>query len=244
MSSIRLYVSKPLPPSGEIIIADGAFHHLCRVLRAKPGQTVTLFNGDGFDYVGTLTTVSKREASIRIDRKTKNLASPTLSVTLLQAISKGDRMDWAIQKSVELGVSHIMPVLTERSVVRLTAERWEKKVNHWQQVAISACEQSGRADVPVVAPVQTLSQAWQALPTELLRLVASPDGQQKLRDLGETQVAPGIAILVGPEGGLSETELNALTPQPIKISMGPRILRTETAPLAFLAGLHALYGDS
>ncbi|RMH43915.1 MAG: 16S rRNA (uracil(1498)-N(3))-methyltransferase [Gammaproteobacteria bacterium] len=244
MSSIRLYVSKPLPPSGEIIIADGAFHHLCRVLRAKPGQTVTLFNGDGFDYVGTLTAVSKREACIRIDHHTKNVASPTLSITLLQAVSKGERMDWAVQKSVELGVSRIVPVLTERSVVRLTAERWEKKVNHWQQVAISACEQSGRSDIPIIAPVQTLSQAWQALPTESLRLVASPDGQRKLRDLNDTQVVQGVVILVGPEGGLTDTELNALTPQPIKISMGPRILRTETAPLAFLAGLHALYGDS
>ncbi len=236
----RIYHPEPLVAHSQIALDDNAARHVARVLRLGPGAELTLFDGNGGEYSATIHELNKRQVIVSLcDRRMIDLESP-LRITLAQGISKGDRMDYTIQKAVELGVSRIVPLSTERSVVNLKGERLEKKLTHWQGVIISACEQCGRNTLPELLPQQTLNQ-W---------LANKPAGQGLLLDhraensLGSLQISGELTLLIGPEGGLSEQERQyAIDSGYQGIRLGPRVLRTETAALTALAGLQSRWGD-
>jgi 16S rRNA (uracil1498-N3)-methyltransferase len=237
----RIFVATVLTASAELDLPDEAARHVAQVLRMRAGEALTLFDGSGGEYAAVIVDAGRRDVRVRIDQHHAVDRESRLDVTLAQCVSKGDRMDYTIQKAVELGVSRIVPLLSERSVVKLDAERWDKKLEHWRGVAVSACEQSGRTRVPEIVAVQKLD-AWLAAPAEgRLRLVLAPTESVSLRTL---DAAATIALLIGPEGGLSDAEIAAARRAGcIGIGLGPRVLRTETAGVATLAALQVLWGD-
>lgn len=236
----RLYVNCPLALDQETELPEEAAHHFIKVLRARVGDEVCLFNGQGGEYHGTLTRADKRNAGVTLTRFVDHDRASGLKVHVGQVLSKGDRFDYAIQKATELGVTDITPLLSERCEVRLGEERLDKKLAHWQRIAISACEQSGLNRVPVIHPPQQLDSWTQSVEADV-RFVLAP-AVSGLPDTG--QKPQSVAVLIGPEGGLSEREIslsqgNGFAPW----CLGPRVLRTETAPVAVLAVVQWLWGD-
>ncbi len=243
MSNTRFYSAEKLSIGATIPLSISAATHATRALRMNVGDKIKLFNGDGFDYDCELISIKKNTviSSVKSSQKIE-LESP-LSITLLQGISSGDRMDYTIQKAVELGVKAIQPISTERSVVKLNQERAQKRLEHWQNIVISACEQSGRAFVPqVFAPVSLANWLAENPQTNATRILLNPVGALKIATL--TKPAGEIQLLIGAEGGLSQNEINAATSQGFQsIILGPRILRTETAALTAIASMQILWGD-
>ena len=237
----RLYFPADMPAHGELVVPVASAHHLIHVLRARPGDAVVLFDGRGHEYDARIERIDKAGVTLRVgDARAVARESP-LHVTLAQGISSGERMDYTVQKAVELGVAAIQPLATERSVVRLDSARAAKRVAHWQAVVASACEQCGRNHVPHVAPVMALG-AWLAAAPAGVRLTLSPDASKTLRDL--TRPDAPVTLLVGPEGGLSARErVDAAAAGFAATRLGPRVLRTETAALAALAAMQTLWGD-
>lgn len=243
MSESRVFVDMSLAEGELVALPAQAYQHLVVVLRRIPGDRVVLFNGRGGEYSVVIESVARRNLTARVvGFRDANRESP-LNVTLAQAVSKSERMDYAIQKAVELGVTEIQPLITDRVVVRLNAERWERKREHWQAVALSACEQSGRTVVPNVAPALDMRDWINQAPGDAIKLVLSPTGGAPAAASLKYQGQP-VWLLVGPEGGLSEVELEltALTGY-IPVSFGPRTLRTETAGVVALSILQSLWGD-
>jgi 16S rRNA (uracil1498-N3)-methyltransferase len=243
MRTIRIHAELPLQTGAELALPAQAAEHVARVLRLNAGDPLTLFNGDGNDYEASIVTVGKREVMVRIaSRQMPNNESP-LPLTLAQGVARGDKMDLIVQKATELGVVRIVPLLTERSEVKLDAARAEKRLAHWRAVAASACEQSGRARVPVVAPALPLSAWLDGLVEDgALRLALLPEATRASRELRFS--GSGGVLVVGPEGGLGKRDIAALRAAGFDgLRLGPRILRTETAGLAALAALQALHGD-
>lgn len=237
----RIYHPDTLTPQTDINLSADASNHLARVLRAQIGQKVSLFNGDGYDYSAEISQISKKQVSVTILDKTQNQTESLLKLHLGQVISRGDRMDFTIQKSVELGVSEITPLISERCGVKLNAERMAKKVEQWQKIAISACEQSGRAFVPKVNPVIQLS-SWLNQSFDGVRVNLHPYAKHGISGL--TLPSSQVQLLIGPEGGLSDDEINQAREQHfIDVLMGPRVLRTETAGLAAISLLQSYFGD-
>lgn len=237
----RLYCDLPLSPGAEIALPETAARHAVTVLRLQAGDTLSLFNGEGGEYRATLVAVSKREARVRVIEFLATERESPVDITLALGISAGERMDYSLQKATELGVSAIAPLATERSVVKLAGERAGKRLQHWQHVVIAACEQCGRNHVPAVAPVQKLFDYLAAIDRNQRLLMLSPDADTPLK-----RVAPAAAavLLIGPEGGLAPAEYQAARASGFEpVRLGPRILRTETAPVAALAVLQALWGD-
>jgi 16S rRNA (uracil1498-N3)-methyltransferase len=242
MRTVRHFVDLPLIEGCSIELPEVAVAHLVRVLRLGPGDRVQLFNGEGFDYEAELESASKRGASARVLGRVAVASESPLSITLAQGIARGEKMDLILQKATELGVVRIAPVVTERTEVRLDAGRVDKRLAHWRGVLASACGQSGRARLPELLPPRALGD-FLAGETSEIKLVLDPGAGSTLAQL---QLAPSqaICILVGPEGGLSERDLAAARTAGFGgLKLGPRILRTETAALAAIAGLNALYGD-
>ncbi|HEY8586568.1 MAG TPA: 16S rRNA (uracil(1498)-N(3))-methyltransferase [Rhodanobacter sp.] len=243
MRTIRIYVDLPLAVADEVSLPVPAADHVLRVLRMNPGDPVTLFNGDGHDYPAVIVAAGKRTVTARIDASHPLASESPLRLTLAQGVARGEKMDLIVQKATELGVARIVPLLTERSEVKLDAARAEKRLAHWRAVVASACEQSGRARLPQIAPMLPLA-AWLS---ELgdhdgQRLALLPEAGRSTRDL--QFAADGGILVVGPEGGLGERDVAALTAAGFAgLRLGPRILRTETAGLAALAALQALHGD-
>jgi len=236
----RIFVEQPLIAGSCMDLPDEAARHVGQVLRMRSGESLTLFNGDGSEYEAVIETSDRRKVSVQVGEQQVVDRESRLAMTLAQCVSKGDRMDYTIQKAVELGVTSILPLLSMRSVVKLDGERWEKKLDHWRGVVTSACEQSGRTRLPPVAPVQKLD-AWLPTSSEGLRLVLAPTAAVSLKTLSP---AMSVTLLVGPEGGLSDEEIaRALRAGYTGITLGPRVLRTETAGVAALAALQALWGD-
>lgn len=232
-----------VPEHGACDIPPEAAHHLLHVLRLAKGDAVVIFDGDGHEYDATIQRVSKSGIGVKLGPARSIDRESRLEVTLAQGISSGDRMDYTIQKAVELGVYAIQPLTTERSVVRLDAARAAKRIAHWRSVAIAACEQCGRNRLPEIAPVSTLATWLGSLSTGSLRLTLSPNAPAKLAALDRNDTAP-IILLVGPEGGLApREEHDALTAGFTAVRLGPRVLRTETAAVAALAALQTLWGD-
>jgi len=242
MSNPRLYVPSPLATQTTLALPEAAAHHAARVLRLRSGDAVTLFSGTGGEYSARITAIGKHDVTVAVERHDPVERESPLPVTLVQAVSSGERMDLTIQKAVELGVARIIPVESERCVVRLKGERAEKRVAHWQQVAISACEQCGRNRIPEVRMISPLDVWLAAEEIDALRWVLLPSADRALRDLPRPQKP--IELLVGPEGGLTDAEAAAARRagyQPVRL--GPRVLRTETAAPALLAAVQALWGD-
>lgn len=243
MRSIRIHVAAALQPGVEVSLPAEAAAHVVRVLRLRAGDALTLFNGDGHDYPACLASASGREVVARIESRQAVATESPLDITLAQALARGEKMDWIVQKATELGVAAIVPLVTERSEVKLDEERAAKRLEHWRAVAIAACEQSGRAIVPalhVPQPLATWLANFDAEPGAL-RLVLHPGAACAPRAL---QPAQHAVIAIGPEGGFGDGDLAALHAAGFaNLSLGPRILRTETAGLAAMAALQALYGD-
>lgn len=237
----RFHVDAGYTAGATLALPEDAFRHWVQVLRARVGETATLFDGHGLEARVQLTRIGKRDADVLVEQVTAVDRESPLRLVLAQAVSKGERMDYTLQKAVELGVSEIQPLISERTVVKLDAERWDKKLEHWRGVIVGACEQSGRARLPLLHPVVRLGD-WLAGPSVYdLRLTLAPTAARGLREL---PVARSACLLVGPEGGLSDAEIAQATAAGwTPIRLGPRVLRTETAGVAALAALQALWGD-
>lgn len=237
----RFYVDFALSPDSVVELPDNVVRHL-NVLRVKNTEEIVLFNGNGKAYPALPEVLEKRRASVRILREEATDNESPLNITLVQAVSAADRMDFTLQKSVELGVAEIRPVISERCVVRLSGERAEKRVARWQEIVVSACEQSGRNIVPKVLPLTTYAQALQQLPQETAKLLMSLNRAQKLSDV---QPQSGkVVFMVGPEGGWTEQEeQQAFDAGFQSVTLGKRVLRTETASLAAIAAMQTLWGD-
>jgi 16S rRNA (uracil1498-N3)-methyltransferase len=236
----RFHCEASLSPGATIELPERAARHVA-ALRLAPGDAVVLFNGDGHEWAATLGRIEKRRvmASVR-ERRAVDRESP-FEVHLAQGVCAGDRMDLVLQKATELGVASVQPLVTARSIVRLAAERRGRRETHWQNVAIAACEQCGRNRVPVVRASISLGDFLARPAGGGTRLLLAPDGETTIRALG---AQPPVTVLIGPEGGLAPEERElALATGFVAVRFGPRILRTETAPLAALAALQALYGD-
>lgn len=237
----RIYLDAPLVASETQSLNPAAFHYVCRVLRCRDGEHLMLFNGDGNDYPATLHLNGKKSATVTVgDAKTNDRESP-LHTILVQGLSKGERMDVAIQKAVELGVNEIYPVRTAYCAVKLSTDRLAKKQQHWQAIIISACEQCERAVLPMLHPVQDLSAVLTTINADN-KWVLHPYATNT--DSAYNNSVNRLAILVGPEGGLSETEVTMTIAQGFIIkTLGRRILRTETAAIAALALAQQQWGD-
>jgi 16S rRNA (uracil1498-N3)-methyltransferase len=253
MSNLRFYSAENLKIGAIIKLSDNAATHATRVLRLNVGDTIKLFNGDGFDYTCELLSVKKSEVLAKVLAQQAVQNESPLNITLLQGISSGERMDYTIQKAVELGVTAIQPLSTERSVVKLSPERAQKRLEHWQNVVIAACEQSGRAKIPLVFAPESLS-AWlgtnihepskadDLISVQNTRILLNPIGAKQLSALPKT--TQNIQLLIGAEGGLSQAEINLASNHGFQsIILGPRILRTETAALTAIATMQTLWGD-
>lgn len=237
----RFYVDFALSPDSVVELPDNVVRHL-NVLRVKNTEEIVLFNGDGKAYPALPEVLEKRRASVRILREEATDNESPLNITLVQAVSAAERMDFTLQKSVELGVAEIRPVISERCVVRLSGERAEKRVARWQEIVVSACEQSGRNIVPKVLPLTTYAQALQQLPQETTKLLMSLNRAQKLSDIRPQ--SGKVVFMVGPEGGWTEKEeQQAFDAGFQSVTLGKRVLRTETASLAAIASMQTLWGD-
>jgi len=217
--------------------------HIGRVLRMGVGDNISLFNGDGNDYLAEIIETSKKSIAVTILNCDVNSSESPLDLHLGQVISRGDRMEFTIQKSVELGVTSITPLFSDRCGVKLNGERLDKKWQQWQKIVISACEQSGRSIVPVVRPAMTLTQ-WCAEPTDALKLNLHPRASHGINGLTLPATNNKVRLLIGPEGGLSDEEIAMTETQDFTdILLGPRVLRTETASLTAITALQVKLGD-
>jgi 16S rRNA (uracil1498-N3)-methyltransferase len=244
MRLTRIHIPEALAAGLEITLPAQAAEHLTRVLRLEPGAPFTVFDGRGHEYAALLGERHGKQVRARVEREVPAQRESPLDVTLLQGIARGERMDFIVQKATELGVSRNVPFTAERSVVRVDAKQRERKHEHWQAVAISACEQCGRNRVPPVSAPASLEQALAALPGESLRCLLAADGMQSLVAAAARARGHPCVLLIGPEGGLADGEEKlALSHRFIACRLGPRVMRTETAGLAALAALQAVSGD-
>jgi 16S rRNA (uracil1498-N3)-methyltransferase len=240
MRTIRCHVDAPLAIGQNATLSETATGHLVRVLRLGVGDAVVLFNGDGRDYDARLVGVGKRGAEAEVTGMREPANESPLAITLAQGIARGEKMDLVLQKATELGVAAFVPINTERTEVKLDAERAAKRLAHWQGVLVAACEQSGRARVPALAAPVALAH-WAGGAHAGLKLMLDPEGELTLAALPATDA---VTLVVGPEGGLSERDLATLRAAGFRgLRLGPRILRTETAGLAAVAALQSRLGD-
>ena len=236
----RFYLPTALAPHTTLNLPDNIIRHI-HVLRLNAGDSITLFNGTGNDFAATLQTIGKRHAECHIHAQRQPENESPLAITLVQAISSGERMDFTLQKSVELGVRAICPIISERCVVRLSGERADKRVQRWQDIVIAACEQSGRSIVPTVLPIVSFSDYLRQMPPEL-HLMMSLRRATTLRDIAPAPQS--LRLMIGPEGGWTPAEEQAALDAGVQtITLGKRVLRTETASLAVLAAMQVLWGD-
>jgi 16S rRNA (uracil1498-N3)-methyltransferase len=238
----RVYTERPIADGAELTLPEAAAYHVARVLRLRAGAPLVLFDGSGADFRGEIVAVEGDRVRVRVGERAAGLRESPLAITLVQAVSRGERMDWTLQKATELGVTCIQPVLSARSVVRLDEHQAARKLRHWQAIVAGACEQSGRSVLPEVREPLDLSRFLAEAPRGGQRLVLSPNGPASLAGLATT--AARVELLIGPEGGLDDAELEAAARAGFApVRLGPRVLRTETAGIVALAVLQALWGD-
>ena len=242
MRLTRVHVPGPLAAGSRRILDGDAANHILRVLRLRPGDPLTLFDGSGAEHAARIEEVRKSAVTVTLGDCSSPLRESPLRLTLAQGISRGERMDWVVQKSTELGVARIVPIQTERTVVKLDSQQSARKLHHWRAIAIAACEQCGRNTLPELAAPQTLHDFLKDADTDATRLLLSPAGSLRIDEL--TPAAPRITVLIGPEGGLGEPEQRAaLAAGFLAVRLGPRVLRTETAAVAALTLLQHRFGD-
>lgn len=237
----RVYEPQAIEANQSITLDEKTSHHICNVLRMKAGQMMVVFNGDGHDYIGKIEAIEKKRVIFKMEETQKVVNESPLCIHLGQAISKGERMDLVIQKAVELGVTDITPLITERCNIKLDQERRQKRLEHWKRVAISASEQCGRAVIPVVNNPKSLT-AFLKEHGQGLKLVCHFRNAKALSQLKDRDT--NITLVVGPEGGFSDKELSEcqlFSYQPV--TLGPRVLRTETAPITAISVMQAMWGD-
>lgn len=235
----RVFTDQPLLAGATVVLDQRAARYLAQVLRLRSGDEVTLFDGSGCDFAGVLTRCERKGCSVRVTDVVATEQTAALALHLGIGLSRGERMDLAIQKSVELGVTAMTPLVTARSVVELKGERLDRRVAHWRGVVISACEQSGRSRLPTLHPPRSLAD-W--LDDHHDGLMLYHQASRTLADLPPP--ADHLNLLIGPEGGLSGAERALASAHGfLDVRLGPRVLRTETAPLAALAAVQALWGD-
>jgi 16S rRNA (uracil1498-N3)-methyltransferase len=243
MRLTRVYVDQKLIAGKGVGLSEQAGLHLTRVLRLDVGAPLTLFDGTGGEYAGTLERDGKKVWA-RVGAHDPVERESTLDITLLQGVARGERMDLIVQKATELGIARIVTVLAERSVVKVDAKQRERKREHWQAVAIAACEQSGRNRVPAVSEPMPLSEACDSLPGASLRCLLAVDAVGSLAAVAKEATTRPMALLIGPEGGLADNERKfAMANGFVACRMGPRVMRTETAGLAALTVLQSIAGD-
>jgi 16S rRNA (uracil1498-N3)-methyltransferase len=237
----RLYHPETIQSLGTLALSDDAAGHIGRVLRMKEGQEVLLFDGSGHEFPATITSVGKKNVDVEIREKIAVSIESPLDLHLGQVISRGDKMEFTIQKSVELGVNTITPLISERCGVKLDAKRFEKKLQQWQKIAISACEQCGRNTIPVIRPIMSLEE-WCAERSDALKLNLHPRAKYSINTLPEP--VKKVRLLIGPEGGLSAQEIEMTEQYQFEETLlGPRVLRTETAALTAITALQVRFGD-
>ncbi|MBI0037886.1 16S rRNA (uracil(1498)-N(3))-methyltransferase [Gilliamella sp. B14384H2] len=237
----RIFQPYTINQNSLITLDDNAFNHLIRVLRMKTGESITLFDGSNQITPAVIHEVNKKTVIVKTANSVLDNRESPLNIHLGQVISRGDKMEFTIQKSVELGVNTITPLLSERCGVKLDQERLEKKVQQWQKIVISACEQCGRNIIPSINPVMKLEN-WCANLTDSLKLNLHPKAEQGINQLANDN--KNISLLIGPEGGLSNEEINMTHQyQFTDILLGPRVLRTETAALTAITALQVRLGD-
>jgi 16S rRNA (uracil1498-N3)-methyltransferase len=238
----RIYTPSPLASGNDIALTPAGANHVARVLRMRVGETIAVFDGKGGEYRAELVRIEGNHVTVRIGDHIAGTPESPLKITLVQGISRSERMDWALQKATELGVNTIAPVITSRSVVRLDDKQSAKKQEHWTNIVIGACEQSGRSHVPqVLAPI-SLRQYLQEHRKDGIRLVLSPTGPSALAGLAS--MSTRVELLIGPEGGLDDEEIErAENAGFVPVRLGPRVLRTETAAVTALTVLQAMWGD-
>jgi 16S rRNA (uracil1498-N3)-methyltransferase len=239
----RFYVPERLAAGASCVLPDQAAHHAIRVLRMRPGDVVVLFNGEGREWEATIADMRKSGVSVKIGAPRARDVEAPLPIALAQSISSRERMDLTLQKATELGVAQIWPLATQRSVVRLSDERAERRVAHWQHLIAAACEQCGRNRLPEIRPPEPFPDWLSRLPAQDsgVRLVLSPAASRRLADLPRPA---SVLLLVGPEGGLTPDEVELAQHLGfVAVRLGPRILRTETAALAAISAMQALWGD-
>ncbi len=238
----RFYCPLPLSAGRQVTLPEAVSRHALNALRLRAGDAVVLFNGNGDEYAGVLDSAARGGSVLLHERREVARESP-LNIVLAQGVSSGERMDYTLQKAVELGVAAIRPVMMRRTVVRLEGDKRRRRQAHWQGVVMSACEQSGRAVLPEVAEITDFAD-WlaQAREAEATRFLLDPQGKARLRDLPPPEGE--VLLLAGPEGGFDPVERDAaLAAGFTALCLGPRILRTETAAVAALAAMQALWGD-
>lgn len=242
MRTVRVYDNQPLQTDSEIILCSDAFNHAIKVLRMEENDPLTLFNGDGHDYQAVITSVQKKNATVRITGRTEKNNESSIRIHLGQVLSRGDKMDFTVQKSVELGVNVITPLVSERCGVRLNDERSQKKQETLQKIVISACEQSGRAVIPEVRPLMSIEDFLnESTDADELKVTMNPYADTRFRDLPQ---AGCYRLLVGPEGGFTDEEVELSRRAGYRdVLAGPRILRTETAALVALSIIQSCFGD-
>lgn len=242
MRLTRVHVPGPLTAGGRHTVDGDAANHITRVLRLRLGDPLTLFDGRGGEYAARIEEFRKSTVVVAVgDREAADHESP-LSLTLAQGVSRGERMDWVVQKATELGVTRIIPLMTDRTVVKLDSDQSDRKLQHWQGIAVAACEQSGRNRLPEVATPVRLHDFLREVDATTTRVLLSPAGTQRVNELKVPERK--IIVLIGPEGGLTEIEQRAAIGAGfIAVKMGPRVLRTETAAVAALTLLQHQFGD-
>ena len=241
LKTIRIYQEGAYKAHDNIELSPTASQHVGVVLRMRPNDKIILFCGDNREFDATITAVNKKKVMVHIDSVTNVNRESSRKIHLAQAISKGERMEIVVQKAVELGVTSITPLLTTHCVVRLNAERLAKKEAQWQAIAIAACEQSGRNTIPIIHQTCSLEDYLNICPASI-KLILDPNSQFSWRDI--KFIEEDISLLIGPEGGLSDDEVATLAKQGFQaLSLGPRILRTETAAIAAISVIQAICGD-
>jgi 16S rRNA (uracil1498-N3)-methyltransferase len=247
MRLTRVYVEAPLAAGKRLVVEGSAANHIMRVLRLRSGEALTVFDGSGGEFGARIEEFRRDSVVVAVeDHRLLERESP-LRLTLAQGISRGERMDWVIQKATELGTSRIVPLFTKRSMVRLDEKQADRKLQHWRAVAIAACEQCGRNRIPELAAPVDFFDVLPAEASGATRLLLSPTGDLRIEDLGQDVrqgASKGITVLIGPEGGLEDVEQEAALAAGFKaVRLGPRVLRTETAAIAALTIIQRYFGD-
>ncbi len=245
MSEHRIFTSTPLSANANVVLDGAQAHYLGHVLRVRPNDSVTLFDGSGSEFTATVTNVDRKRVELKLVDSCNPSTESDLKVTLIQSLIRGERMDFCVQKATELGVHRIVPVFSERTVVKIPKDRTQKRVDHWHKAAISACEQSGRVLVPVIDHPRSFKEAVAELQTNDIRILLF-DPWADARTLQAMSAPPSkqVAVCIGPEGGFSDDELDFLRDSgAVAVTCGPRVLRSETAGVIAVAACQMAWGD-
>lgn len=236
----RIYIDQPLAITEAVLLNENASHYLSKVLRMQEGRELIVFNGQGGEYSAQIKEIGKKQISIQVNQFAEDNRQSSLELHLAIGISRGERMDWVLQKATELGVTQIIPLITERTEVKIKGEKQDKKIQHWQQIIISACEQCQRNILPILQEPKVVDDWLKTVSTDY-RFVLHHRNDQSL---SQSSVPKSVTLLIGPEGGLSEKEIALAEIEKFQsLRLGPRVLRTETAPVAAISLVQYLWGD-